>query len=382
MKASWRLATAGLAMVLAGCAAAPTAMQDAGDLENLDKDEERLWAMSDEISDGLEKSRAIEFDRQSMLYLQSLMNELFPEFRQAIRVFIIKNPEANAFAMANGHVYVHTGMLARLRNEAELAAVLGHEGAHFTERHVLERMRNAKNMSVFANVMGSFTGLGGALASSVIAASSMSGLSQANESEADAIGLARMSRLGYDPRAAAKPFERLAQELKARDINEPRMFRSHPKLAARAASLSDMAEDFPGVEIGEQTYLDNVGHIRLAALEQAVEMNQGELLVFLLSTPDQMQSYNGQAQFYLAEGYRLRADEGDEALAVAAYQAAIEAGNQAARAHGKLGYIAMRAGDNEAAISHFEESLVLDPESPDSAYLASYLKKLKGDNND
>jgi len=51
------------------------------------------------------------------------------------RFLVLRDPMVNAFALPNGSVYITTGLLALLENEAQLAGVLGHEAAHIYERH-------------------------------------------------------------------------------------------------------------------------------------------------------------------------------------------------------------------------------------------------------
>jgi len=80
------------------------------------------------------------------------------------RVKVIRSLDLNAFALPHGVIYVHTGMLARMENEDQLATVLGHEQTHFTHRHTLRDMRKTQNTEnvVFALQMLIFTAAAGA----------------------------------------------------------------------------------------------------------------------------------------------------------------------------------------------------------------------------
>ena len=71
--------------------------------------------------------------------------------------FWIRNNEINAFAFMGGYVGVHTGLIQEARTESELAAVLGHEVAHVTQRHIVRRMQEQQqNMPMtIAGVIGS-----------------------------------------------------------------------------------------------------------------------------------------------------------------------------------------------------------------------------------
>src|SRR6185503_18707656 len=64
------------------------------------------------------------------------------------RVRVIADPSLNAFAYPHGSIYLHSGLLARLDGEDELATVLGHEMTHVDGRHMLRRNRSAHNKEV------------------------------------------------------------------------------------------------------------------------------------------------------------------------------------------------------------------------------------------
>src|ERR1700737_1789400 len=80
-------------------------------------------------------------------YLQSVMDRLYPERHGDYRVRALRDTEFNAFAVATGNVYVFTGALLRLRNEAELAAVLGHEGGHLVGDHMYRSIVESKSVA-------------------------------------------------------------------------------------------------------------------------------------------------------------------------------------------------------------------------------------------
>src|SRR4051794_36718097 len=69
-----------------------------------------------------------------------------PEIRYRVRV--IEDPSLNAFAYPHGSLYIHTGLLARMENEDELATVLGHEMTHVEDRHMLRYQRSMHNRQV------------------------------------------------------------------------------------------------------------------------------------------------------------------------------------------------------------------------------------------
>ena len=78
----------------------------------------------------------------------------------AARVYILREPSFNASMAANGAMRVHTGLLLRTRNEAELGAVLGHEFGHFEMRHGVQRFKSQRgvtDVTAWAQVLASMS---------------------------------------------------------------------------------------------------------------------------------------------------------------------------------------------------------------------------------
>ena len=71
-----------------------------------------------------------------------------------IRVYAMRQPDFNASMAPNGMMIVHTGLLAHMRNEAQLAAVLGHESGHYLRRHSVQNWRSLKSKSAAMAVVG------------------------------------------------------------------------------------------------------------------------------------------------------------------------------------------------------------------------------------
>ncbi len=141
------------------------------------------------------------------------------------RFYVIENHIPNASAFPNGMVFIHTGLLNIMENEAQLAAVLGHEVAHVTYEHGIKeykttRITNSnlgqktskwlkkaftKKMNVNEGTLG-----GKALASALehtTPRTVMSLFNKKRETQADRAGLYYMSEAGYDPREAASFWE-------------------------------------------------------------------------------------------------------------------------------------------------------------------------------
>jgi predicted Zn-dependent protease len=110
-------------------------------------DERALWAQAEKEEAALLKKAKVYDDPLLEEYLANIGDRLTPdEVRAAGAPFkygVIRDPTLNAFAMPNGRVYVHTGLLSRLDNESQLAMILGHEMTHVTHRHALSFQRDA-----------------------------------------------------------------------------------------------------------------------------------------------------------------------------------------------------------------------------------------------
>lgn len=77
--------------------------------------------------------------------LNNIKNRLaIPDsLKQRIHIYTIKAPDPNAFCTLNGRVFIHTGLIANLRNEDELAFVVAHEIGHYVKRHSLRGVKHA-----------------------------------------------------------------------------------------------------------------------------------------------------------------------------------------------------------------------------------------------
>ena len=118
-----------------------------------ENDERRLWEQARDEEHKLRDKATLYQDPILEDYLNQVAQRLEPpDVRQQeairIRVYAIKDPALNAFTYPTGSIYVHTGLLARLENEAQLGIVLGHEMTHATHRHALEFERSARNKMI------------------------------------------------------------------------------------------------------------------------------------------------------------------------------------------------------------------------------------------
>ncbi|MBI5299932.1 MAG: M48 family metallopeptidase [Deltaproteobacteria bacterium] len=157
----------------------------------------------------------------------------------------------NAWCAPGGKMMVYTGLwqprkgLVQEGNEDELAAVLAHEIAHATARHVTETISKATTFQMAGAVASAIiTEAGSPAGSDLFQQIFYGGLnvylpsySRKNESEADAIGIIYMAAAGYNPQAAVNLWERAAKESKN---DKTSIFASHPSSGERAKNLKKL----------------------------------------------------------------------------------------------------------------------------------------------
>jgi len=147
-------------------------------------------------------------------------------------VVVFASQEVNAFALPNKKIGVYEGMMKLAANDAELAAVMGHEIAHVDENHAAERVNSQAATQLGVNLAG--IALGSASGSDPRAIASLLGMgaqfglllpySRNQELEADRLGLYSMAAAGYDPRAAVS----LWQKMQAQGDRPPVFMSTHP----------------------------------------------------------------------------------------------------------------------------------------------------------
>lgn len=149
-------------------------------------DEGGLWALMDREERNLRRSPFVVPDAKLKAYLQAVACRIGGEHCPDIRVHLVRTPVFNASMAPNGMLQLWTGLLLRVENEAQLAAIVGHEIGHYLQRHSVDRLRDIRAKSAFGQFLGLF-GLAGAVGQLAVLASAFA-YSRDHEREADRIG--------------------------------------------------------------------------------------------------------------------------------------------------------------------------------------------------
>jgi predicted Zn-dependent protease len=167
--------------------------------------------------------------------------------------FLVRDRSINAFALPGGFIGVNLGLIAATNSRDELAAVLGHELSHVTQRHIARSMVNAKRQSMLGLVAMVLGALAAARARSPDAAQAaivggqaamtqgMLNFSRDMEREADRIGYGVMTTAGYSPAGVATLFEKLDHASRLNDNGSYPYLRSHPLTSERIGEARSRA---------------------------------------------------------------------------------------------------------------------------------------------
>ena len=350
--------------------------EDAKQTEHLSGEENRLWHAAGEFDHSLAAGGNLYPDDTLQHYVQQVMDRLYPEYKGSILVRVVDSPSLNAFALPNGSIYINTGMLARLDNEAQMATVLAHEGVHFTNKHGWQQRRNVESSNIVSMGITIVTGVPGL--GQLMSASSIYGFSRDLEREADADGLKRLQDADYDISQAAITFQYLLAEVEALNIEDPYFFSSHPGLVERIDSFTELASHVPGRRgyVGQTSYQKMVSALRLEMLEDYLAIGKYQSVLLMLTNSNDFNRYPPEAKFYLGEAYRLRGEEGDSTRAAQAYQYAIVHAPYFVASYRALGIHYMKAKQMQEADKLFSKYLQLAPDAPDRAYIENYRASL------
>jgi len=189
----------------------------------------------------LENDTALQYLRELGAYLASAVeNKPFD-----LNFYILQNSELNAFAAPGGHIFIHTGLILSLENVDELAAVLTHEIAHVTARHLSQRIAQQQKLTL-ANAAALLAGvlIGGEAAEALItgsvaaAAQAQLHYSRNDERQADQIGFDYMEKTAFRPEAMLGVLDKISRsQWESGSQRMPTYLRTHPAGPERMSSL-------------------------------------------------------------------------------------------------------------------------------------------------
>jgi predicted Zn-dependent protease len=175
---------------------------------------------------------------------------------------VVADPSINAFALPGGPMFINTGLLRAVDNEAQLAGVMGHEMSHVILRHGTNQASKSKLIelpAVLASQMsgGSMMGQLAQLGIGLGANSVLLRFSRTAESQADLMGSHLMAESGYNPIEMARFFNKLNAEGGQR---APQFLSDHPNPENRQKAIEQEITRLPQQNYGYQT--GEFGHMK------------------------------------------------------------------------------------------------------------------------
>ncbi len=190
-------------------------------------------------------------------YINQLGNRLVASaysVRTPFHFFLVRNDEINAFAFFGGNVVLHSALFRETDNESQLASVLAHEISHVTQRHLARAMEDQQRNAPLTWV-GALGSILLAMANPTMGMAALSGtlagtqqgiisFTQANEQEADRIGIQVLQRAGFDPEAMPDFLQKLADQSRYAS-KPPEMLLTHPLPDSRLSDARNRANQMP-----------------------------------------------------------------------------------------------------------------------------------------
>jgi beta-barrel assembly-enhancing protease len=178
-----------------------------------------------------------------------------PDARQEFLFFPLQDNSVNAFALPGGYVGVHAGLILTAQSESELAAVMAHEVAHVTQRHIARMVASQQKqgmvslaavaIAILAARSNPQAAAGAIAASQAQALSNQLAFSRDNERDADRVGVQILERSGFDTHAMPVFLDRLQRSTRSLETGAPSYMRTHPITYERIADVQGRIYDLP-----------------------------------------------------------------------------------------------------------------------------------------
>jgi len=369
-----------------------------------DQGEQKFRALAAEELSKLKQKLVFYDDRLFQEYVNRVGQNLVPDYLNreelAFNFSIVDDPDLNAFALPDGTVVVHSGLLAVLENEAQLAAVLGHEIAHVTHKHSYRGYRTAQKLQWVA--------LGAAVAGAVVDASSdrpywagpsvgnilfqvgaalaltaaVNGHGRNLEDDADRIGLRYGVQAGYDPYQAPAVWRIFDKHVSDQNAAVNWLFSDHSTHRARVSNLTREINLNYRQKVQPGTLLVNADpygravvrlrrHNAIRDYQRKEYKNSEKAFRELL----EQNPRDAVSHLYLGNIYRDTGEAGSK-KALAEYQEAQRLDPDLAEPYRELGFYYYGSGDTSEAIKAFETYLAKDPQAQDAVTIRQYIREL------
>lgn len=388
------------------------------------RDERALWDQSREEEEKLLEKVELYEDPLLESYLERVVSRLTPPGMAAnpavrYRVRVIEDPTLNAFAYPHGSIYVHTGLLARMENEDQLATVFGHEMTHVENRHMLRFRRSAQNKQIgltlaavaaaviVADAQGDALGDGdwakaatiGVMSDLIVGLglqlaflASVNGYGRGLEIEADEGGFSKLSKAGYELQEAPKVYQALLDDHGEPKKVEAFFFGSHPRLSERIENTRRYVAAHPAspeaaVEEREDDFSRRIRPVVRDDARLNIEMGRLALAESQLEKvrnwmPEDPETHFLQGRLRLAQAAAEKdsgAQRQFQGEAEDCFRKAIELDPRRPAPHRELGLLLYERKELRDACAQFRRYAELAPDASDADRIRDYVLELERD---
>ncbi|MDD3643710.1 MAG: M48 family metallopeptidase [Candidatus Krumholzibacteria bacterium] len=239
-----RAAAAATLLAAAGCAAT-----------GINKGQFNIISSDEEVSTGAEFASQVDSqftihdDPVLTAYVQSVGDRVTAvcdrrdiEYRFAV----IREDQVNAFALPGGYIYLYTGLMKTIDDEAQLAAVIAHEVGHVTARHATERLTAMYGYQVVASlILGSDPNRFASLVAGIFSTTGFLAYSRSNEFEADRLGTTYAYQAGYDPAGMSELLGKFLDTEQRQPSKLESWLSTHPPTADRISGVQSVIASLP-----------------------------------------------------------------------------------------------------------------------------------------
>ena len=298
------------------------------------------------------------------------------------RFYLLRDPQLNAFSIPGGHIFLTTGIIEIMDSEGELAGLLGHEIAHVTRHHISKQIEQQKKISIAtmaAALLGVLAGdpqiAGAAIAGSMATAQTLFlKYSREHEDDADNYGFKYMSKAGFHPKTMIDLLEKLRRWGSFGSEGIPAYMQTHPLTGDRMSHVEDLLHVY-----ADQGPWKRAGSDDFRRLQTIIMANYGDLQ----RARNRFQSWSkdSSSQFWVHYGQGwIDLREGKLDSAITHFETAASLKPQDQSISRVLGQIFIKKGDYEKAIEKLGQATLLDPKDGTTAFLLGRAYQEKGEN--
>ncbi len=346
-------------------------------------DEAGVWLAADRAEHGLQSAPHRVRDPALNRYVQGVACKVAGTYCGDIRVYLVREAGLNAAMLPNGVLTLQTGLLLRLADEAQLAAVIGHELGHYVERDgfaQMERARQLGDIGAWAAVFGAALGVPGLdSALETEAALDILAFSRDQEGASDVFGLERMAAAGYAPQAAVEVWDLILAEAGADGATPAdRLLATHPLPEDRRERLNAAAIALPQPPEGRgrAAYRAALAPHRAAFLADEVRLRQPTATLRLFRYLAERDGLDAVLAFHWGEVHRLRGWKDDRRKALATYARALALPDVPVETHRSIALVRRALGQWRGARFAFQRYLAHAPDAPDRAIVEAYIAEV------